>query len=85
MSKVKDLGLAEEGRMKITWAEDHMPVLMSIRKRFEKEKPLDGLTVSCCLHVTKETAVLMETLKAGGARVFLCGSNPLRTTCRQHS
>jgi adenosylhomocysteinase len=79
MSKVKDVGLAGEGRMKIRWAEDHMPVLMGIRKRFGKEKPLRGLTIACCLHVTKETAVLAETLKAGGASVFLCGSNPLST------
>ncbi len=79
MSKVKDLGLAAEGEMKIMWSEDHMPVLMSIMNRFEKERPLRGLTVACCLHVTKETAVLMKTLKAGGANVFLCGSNPLST------
>ncbi len=79
MSKVKDSGLAGEGGLKILWAEDHMPVLMGIRKRFEKEKPLKGLTIAACLHVTKETAVLMKTLKAGGAEVFLCGSNPLST------
>jgi len=79
MSKVKDMKLAEKGEAKILWAEDHMPVLMGIRKRFEKEKPLKGLRISCCLHVTKETAVLMKTLKAGGAEVFLCGSNPLST------
>jgi adenosylhomocysteinase len=79
MSKVKDASLAEDGKMKITWAEDHMPVLMSIKKRFEKEKPLKGLAIACCLHVTKETAVLAKTLKAGGANVFLCGSNPLST------
>ncbi len=79
MSKVKDAKLAEEGRMKIRWAEDHMPVLTSIRKRFAKEKPLKGLTIACCLHVTKETAVLARTLKAGGADVYLCGSNPLST------
>jgi adenosylhomocysteinase len=79
MSKVKDMKLAEKGEAKIQWAEDHMPVLMGIRKRFEKEKPLKGLRISCCLHVTKETAVLMKTLKAGGAEVFLCGSNPLST------
>jgi adenosylhomocysteinase len=79
MSKVKDMNLAEKGEAKIQWAEDHMPVLMGIRKRFEKEKPLKGLRISCCLHVTKETAVLVKTLKAGGAEVFLCGSNPLST------
>ncbi|MFH1237655.1 MAG: adenosylhomocysteinase [Candidatus Aenigmatarchaeota archaeon] len=79
MSKVKDMNLAKEGAMKIMWAEDHMPVLMNIKKRFEKEKPLKGLTLACCLHVTKETAVLMKTLKAGGANVYICGSNPLST------
>lgn len=79
ISKVKDIKLAREGRMKITWAEDHMPVLMSIRKRFVREKPLKGIRIACCLHVTKETAVLVETLKAGGAEVYLCGSNPLST------
>lgn len=79
MSKVKDMKLAKEGAPKIQWAEDHMPVLMSIRRRFEKGKPLKGITIACCLHVTKETAVLMETLKAGGAKVVLCGSNPLST------
>ena len=76
---VKDMKLAEQGSSLIHWAEDHMPVLMRIRKDFEKNKPLKGLTLSCCLHVTKETAVLMRTLKAGGAKVVLCGSNPLST------
>jgi adenosylhomocysteinase len=79
MSKIKDSGLAREGLNKIHWAEDHMPVLMEIMKRFEKEKPLKGITVGACLHVTKETAVLMKTLKSGGAEVYLCGSNPLST------
>jgi len=77
--KVADLGLADEGRKLISWAEAHMPVLMKIRSRFSKEKPLDGLKVSCCLHVTKETAVLVKTLAAAGADVALCGSNPLST------
>jgi adenosylhomocysteinase len=76
---VKDPKLAEEGKNLIHWAEDHMPVLMRIRKDFEKKKTLKGLTLGCCLHVTKETAVLMKTLKAGGAKVALCGSNPLST------
>ena len=79
MSKVKDMNMAKDGAMKIMWAEDHMPVLMNIKKRFDKEKPLKGLTLACCLHVTKETAVLMRTLKAGGANVYICGSNPLST------
>jgi adenosylhomocysteinase len=79
MSKVKDIKLADQGRYKIQWAEDHMPVLMLIRKDFEKRKPLKGIKISCCLHVTKETAVLVKTLKAGGAQVSLCGSNPLST------
>ncbi|MEF8848741.1 MAG: adenosylhomocysteinase [Candidatus Thermoplasmatota archaeon] len=76
---VKNLELAEKGKDLIHWAEDHMPVLMRIRKQFEKEKTLDGYTIGCCLHVTKETAVLVKTLKAAGATVSLCGSNPLST------
>jgi adenosylhomocysteinase len=76
---VKDLMLAKEGKKLIHWAEDHMPVLMRIRKDFEENKPLKNLTLGCCLHVTKETAVLVKTLKAGGAKVALCGSNPLST------
>ncbi|MDH7507286.1 MAG: adenosylhomocysteinase, partial [Candidatus Thermoplasmatota archaeon] len=76
---VKNLALAGEGKNLIHWAEDHMPVLMSIKKDFEKTKPLKNLTLGCCLHVTKETAVLVRTLVSGGARVALCGSNPLST------
>lgn len=76
---VKDINLAEQGKLRIEWAEKHMPVLQSIRKRFENEKPLEGLRVSACLHVTTETANLMRTLKAGGANVVLCASNPLST------
>ena len=77
--KVKDMSLSEQGLLKIEWAEKHMPVLMSIRKEFEKIKPFKGLTIAACLHVTKETAVLVKTLKSGGATVTLCGSNPLST------
>jgi len=77
--KVKDLSLAEQGNKQIEWAEMHMPTLMEIRKVFEKEKPLKGLRISAVLHVTKETAVLVKTLKAGGAEVALAGSNPLST------
>ncbi len=77
--KVKDMALAEEGRKLVRWAEAHMPVLMRIRERFAREKPLDGVRIGCCLHVTKETAVLVRTLMAGGAEVALCGSNPLST------
>jgi adenosylhomocysteinase len=76
---VKDLGLAAEGRKRIDWADQDMPVLRSIRERFQRERPLRGLTVGACLHVTTETANLMRTLRAGGARVFLCASNPLST------
>ncbi len=79
MSKIKDITLAPQGLQKIEWAEASMPVLMEIRRRFEKEKPLKGIRIAACLHVTKETAVLMRTLKAGGAEVALCGSNPLST------
>jgi adenosylhomocysteinase len=76
---VTDLALADEGRLRIEWADRHMPVLRDIRARFEKERPLDGLKVAACLHVTTETANLMRTLKAGGASVVLCASNPLST------
>ncbi len=76
---VKDLSLSKKGRLRIEWADDNMPVLNLIRKRFAKEKPLAGTRIGCCLHVTTETAVLMLTLKAGGAQVSLCASNPLST------
>jgi adenosylhomocysteinase len=76
---VKDLALAPEGVRRIQWADRQMPVLQSIRERFEREKPLDGYRISACLHVTTETANLMRTLKAGGADVVLCASNPLST------
>lgn len=79
MYKVKDINLAEIGEKRIQWAEDHMPVLMKIRKNFEKEKPLKGLNVGFALHVTKETAVLVRTLIAGGANVAIAGCNPLST------
>jgi adenosylhomocysteinase len=76
---VKDLGLAEGGRRRIDWAEREMPVLRQVRERFAKERPLEGVRVSCCLHVTTETANLMRTLAAGGADVVLTASNPLST------
>jgi adenosylhomocysteinase len=76
---VKSLGLAAEGRLKIEWAEQSMPVLRQVRERFAREQPLKGLRLGACLHVTTETAVLMLTLKAGGAQVALCASNPLST------
>ena len=76
---VKDLALAEEGKRRIEWADRQMPVLAAIRERFEKEQPLSGHRISACLHVTTETANLMRTLKAGGADVVLCASNPLST------
>ncbi|MHB8840838.1 MAG: adenosylhomocysteinase [Candidatus Aquicultor sp.] len=76
---VKDLGLAEAGKKKIEWADKDMPVLRLIRERFDRDKPLNGVRVSACLHVTSETANLMRTLKAGGADVVLCASNPLST------
>lgn len=77
--KVKDINLAPEGALLVEWAAKHMPVLNQIKDRFEKEKPLKNITIGACLHVTKETAVLAETLKIGGAKVALCGSNPLST------
>ena len=76
---VRDLALADEGRRRIEWADRHMPVLRSIRARFERQKPLKRLRVAACLHVTSETANLARTLQAGGAEVFLCASNPLST------
>ncbi|NLB95715.1 MAG: adenosylhomocysteinase, partial [Armatimonadetes bacterium] len=76
---VKDLSLAPKGRLRIEWAAAEMPVLALIRERFEREKPLKGLRLVACLHVTTETANLAITLKAGGAEVALCASNPLST------
>lgn len=76
---IKDIRLAEKGRLRIEWASKDMPVLRLIKERFEKTKPLKGVRISACLHVTTETAVLMETLKAGGADIALCASNPLST------
>jgi adenosylhomocysteinase len=75
----KDIGMAPRGKDRILWADDRMPVLRSIRDRFGKEKPLAGIRIAGCLHVTTETANLMRTLKAGGAEVALCASNPLST------
>jgi adenosylhomocysteinase len=76
---VKDLALAEKGKRRIEWANQHMPVLQLIRKRFIKEQPLKGVRMSACLHVTSETANLAITLRDGGADVVLCASNPLST------
>src|ERR671914_1932005 len=76
---VKDLGLAEKGRGRIDWASREMPVLALIKERFEKERPLDGIRIGACLHVTTETANLLEALAAGGANIAVCASNPLST------
>ncbi len=76
---IRDPSLAHQGNLRIAWAEAQMPVLRAIRQRFAKTKPLRGLRISCCLHVTSETANLVLTLKAGGAQVRLCASNPLST------
>jgi len=76
---IKDTGLAKKGKLRIEWAAQEMPVLKTITERFRKEKPLKGVRLSACLHVTTETANLVETLKAGGAEVYLCASNPLST------
>jgi adenosylhomocysteinase len=76
---VKDLRLADQGKSSVEWAAMSMPVLNIIRERFRKEKPLRGVRVGACLHVTAETANLAETLQAGGAEVYLCASNPLST------
>jgi adenosylhomocysteinase len=77
--QVKDETLAPRGHLQIEWAKAHMPVLRQIKTRFSRERPLKGLILGACLHVTKETAVLAETLMTGGAQVALCGSNPLST------
>ena len=76
---VKDFKLAQTGRKRILWAAQDMPVLRRVRERFQKEQPLQGMRFSACLHVTAETANLVQTLKAGGANVVLCASNPLST------
>ncbi|MFM7151070.1 MAG: adenosylhomocysteinase, partial [Gemmataceae bacterium] len=76
---IKDIGLAPQGKKRILWADSDMPVLTRIRERFAKEKPLAGKRMSCCLHVTAETANLVRTLHAGGANVVLIASNPLST------
>ncbi len=76
---IKDRGQAEQGHKRIEWAARSMPVLEAIQRRFEKERPFTGKRIAACLHVTTETAVLMQTLKAGGAEVHLCASNPLST------
>ncbi|MGH9992179.1 MAG: adenosylhomocysteinase [Nitrososphaera sp.] len=77
--RVKDITLAREGRKRIDWAEEHMPVLVALRQKYEKTKPLKGIRVAGCLHVTKETGVLARTLSAVGAEVSWCGCNPLST------
>jgi adenosylhomocysteinase len=76
---IRDPGLADEGRLRVEWADRQMPVLGRIRERFLKERPLEGLTIAACLHVTTETANLVRALQAGGADVVLCASNPLST------
>lgn len=77
--EVKDISLAEQGRRNIEWAEKHMPIMKTLSARFAKEKPFAGITVGLALHVTKETAVLVRALRAGGARVAITGCNPLST------
>ncbi|MBI5198177.1 MAG: adenosylhomocysteinase [Nitrospirae bacterium] len=76
---IKDIGLADKGKLRIEWAEQNMPVLRLVRERFRKQKPLKGVRLAACLHVTTETACLMQTLKEGGADTVLCASNPLST------
>ena len=76
---IKDRELADDGKRRIDWADRFMPVLRLIRQRFEQERPLEGRRISACLHVTTETANLVRALKAGGAEVVLCASNPLST------
>ena len=76
---IKDIKLAKEGQLRSEWAAQEMPVLAQIEKRFKKEKPLKGIKIAACLHVTTETGNLMVALKEGGAEVSLCASNPLST------
>ncbi len=76
---IKDISLNRKGKLRIEWADENMPVLRLIRERFKKERPLKGVRISCCLHVTTESASLLLTLKAGGADCVLCASNPLST------
>ena len=77
--EVKDISLAEQGKLNIDWAEAHMPLMTKIKKRVEKEKPFEGLTIGLALHITKETAILVRTLAAGGAKVAIASCNPLST------
>ncbi|HEX2040531.1 MAG TPA: adenosylhomocysteinase, partial [Acidimicrobiales bacterium] len=76
---IADPSLADLGRQRIAWADTRMPVLASIRERFAKERPFEGVTMAACMHVTTETANLLRALKAGGANVAICASNPLST------
>lgn len=76
---IRDISKANKGRLRIEWAHRNMPVLELIGERFRKEKPLSGINIAACLHVTTETAVLARVLKQAGARVFVCASNPLST------
>ncbi|HRZ95685.1 MAG TPA: adenosylhomocysteinase, partial [Candidatus Moranbacteria bacterium] len=76
---IKNPSLAEKGKKRIEWAERDMPVLAAVKEKFEREKPMSGMKMSACLHVTAETANLVRTLKAGGADIVLCASNPLST------
>src|SRR5919112_2248888 len=79
MADIRDAGLAETGRARIDWADAQMPVLRSLGERFAVERPLDGIRIGACLHVTSETANLVRALRAGGAQVALCAPNPLST------
>src|SRR3989338_8018276 len=78
-SRIKDISLAKEGALKIDWAEAHMPVLMKLRQKFSGEKPFKNWRIAACLHITKETAVLVRTLAAGGAQIAITACNPLST------
>jgi adenosylhomocysteinase len=79
MSKVKDQLLREEGKKRLSWAESNMPILASIRNRFEKEKPLQGIKIGVALHLEKKTGILLRTLVAGGAQLSAASCNPLTT------
>src|SRR5919198_4898179 len=77
--RIRNISLSEDGKKKIDWAEAHMPVLVALRKKYQKTRPLVGIRIAGCLHVTKETGVLVRTLKAAGAELSWCGCNPLST------
>lgn len=82
MSRIKDPKLSKEGKEELEWSKENMPILAGIGKRFEKEKPFNGISIGVCLHLEKKTGVLLEVLKAGGAKLAVASCNPLTTDDR---